>query len=163
MIKPIENIERKILDKQRLQTMLNIWDMKERKIVFTNGCFDVLHYGHIHYLSEAKSFGDVLIIGLNTDQSVSQLKGKDRPINGEYYRAIQLAAMQFIDAVVYFSEDTPQKLIELIRPQVLVKGGDYKKEDIVGADFVESIGGCIEIIPFVSGFSSSKIINLLNE
>jgi rfaE bifunctional protein nucleotidyltransferase chain/domain len=143
--------------------LLAYWRFKDRKIVFTNGCFDILHRGHIEYLIQAASLGDELIIGLNTDESVRILKGNSRPINDEQSRAIALASLQFVSAVVLFAETTPLELIKFVKPHVLVKGGDYKPEDIVGSDFVLSYNGQVEIIPFFEGFSTTKLINELNK
>lgn len=136
--------------------------LHNQKIVFTNGCFDVLHYGHVRYLLDAKSLGDLLVVGLNSDDSVRRLKGESRPINGEKERAFVLAALEFVDYIVVFEEDTPKKLIETVKPDVLVKGGDYQIENIVGADFVIQNGGTVTTIPFVEGFSSTRIIEQLN-
>jgi rfaE bifunctional protein nucleotidyltransferase chain/domain len=151
-------IKSKILD----QNDLSVWsfDLRQKKksIVFTNGCFDVLHFGHVSYLAEARNLGDVLIIGLNSDSSVKKLKGESRPINDENARAMLLASLVFVDAVVIFNEDTPEKIIKMISPKILVKGGDYKIENIAGADFVIENGGSVEVISFVEGYSSSKII-----
>ena len=135
--------------------------LHNHKIVFTNGCFDVLHFGHVQYLMEAKKLGDLLVVGLNSDASVRRLKGESRPINGEKERAFVLAALAFVDYVVVFEEDTPKELIEVVKPNVLVKGGDYKIENIVGADFVMQNGGTVTTIPFVEGFSSTHIIEQL--
>lgn len=132
---------------------------KSKKVVFTNGCFDVLHRGHIEYLAKASDMGDFLIIGLNTDKSVKRLKGNNRPINNEYDRALLLSALQYVSAVVYFHEDTPYNLINHIQPDVLVKGGDYNLKDIVGYDIVKNKKGEIAIINFVEGYSSSSVIN----
>lgn len=132
-----------------------------RKIVFTNGCFDVLHYGHIRYLLEARKLGDLLVVGLNSDESVRRLKGSSRPINRENERAFVLAALACVDYVTLFEEDTPEELIKLVRPDVLVKGGDYTLDNIVGADFVTKNGGTVTTIPFVEGFSSTRIIEKL--
>lgn len=142
--------------------LLAFWRFKDKKIVFTNGCFDVLHRGHFEYLMQAASLGDVLVIGLNTDDSVKKLKGSNRPINDEESRAMALACMQFVHAVVLFSEETPTELIKMVRPDVLVKGGDYKPNEISGSDFVTSYGGRVEIIPFIEGYSSTKIIEQLH-
>ena len=130
-------------------------------MVFTNGCFDVLHFGHVHYLLQAKKLGDILVIGLNSDGSVRRLKGPARPVNGEKNRAYVLAALAFVDYVVVFEEDTPEELIKVIRPDVLVKGGDYTIDRIAGADFVRQNGGVVTTIPFVEGFSSTQIIEQL--
>jgi len=127
-------------------------------IVFTNGCFDLLHPGHIEYLAAAKALGDILIVGINDDDSVKRLKGAKRPINELDDRVIMLSALQAIDFVVPFSDDTPESLIKAIMPQILVKGGDYTKETIVGAKFVESQGGTVEIIPFKKGYSTTDLI-----
>ncbi|MBP1672495.1 MAG: rfaE bifunctional protein [Bacteroidetes bacterium] len=134
-----------------------------QKVVFTNGCFDVLHVGHVQYLAQAKSLGDLLIIGINSDHSVKRLKGEDRPINPENARALVLAALQFVDYVVLFEEDTPYNLIAQIVPDFLVKGGDYQIKDIVGADVVQNHGGQVITIPFVEGYSSSNIIKKMND
>jgi len=131
---------------------------KRLKIVFTNGCFDILHAGHVSYLSKAKSLGDVLVIGLNSDSSVKKLKGKSRPVVSQKYRAIVLAGMEAVDIVIIFSELTPLKLIKAIRPDALVKGGDWKKKDIVGADFVESYGGKVRNLTYIKGFSTRGLI-----
>lgn len=152
-----ERISGKIVDRQKLKNMLSVWQFKDKKIVFTNGCFDILHLGHIDYLSKAKDQGNVLIIGLNTDHSVSRLKGKNRPITDEKSRSMILASLQFVDAVILFDEDTPYELISFIQPDVLVKGSDYKPEDIVGYDIVEAKNGQIVTIDFLEGYSTSAI------
>jgi rfaE bifunctional protein nucleotidyltransferase chain/domain len=129
-----------------------------KKIVFTNGVFDIIHMGHISYLSRAKAMGDVLIIGLNTDKSAGKVKGKNRPINKQSDRAGVLSALEFVDYIVYFSEETPEKLIRQIKPDILVKGADYKVSQIVGADFVQSYGGKVRRIKLLPGRSTSGII-----
>ena len=139
------------------QRMLNIWQFQGKKIVFTNGCFDILHLGHIDYLSKAKDLGDVLIIGLNTDLSVSKIKGNNRPIQDENSRAMILASVGFVDAVVFFGEDTPYNLIKITQPNILVKGADYKAENIVGYDIVKNKGGEIITIEFLEGYSTTGI------
>jgi len=139
------------------QRMLTIWQFQGRRIVFTNGCFDILHLGHIDYLSKAKDLGDLLIIGLNTDLSVSRIKGKNRPIQDEISRAMVLASIGFVDAVVFFGEETPYNLINTIQPDILVKGADYKAEDIVGYDIVKNKGGQIVTIEFLEGYSTTAI------
>lgn len=131
---------------------------KKKKVVFTNGCFDILHSGHVRYLKQAANFGDLLIVGLNSDESVKRLKGQNRPINSQTDRAMILGALEFVDYIVIFDEDTPLNLIENIVPEVLVKGADYKKEDVVGAEFVETNGGRVELVPFVEGYSTTNII-----
>ncbi|ROL60130.1 D-glycero-beta-D-manno-heptose 1-phosphate adenylyltransferase [Bacteroidetes/Chlorobi group bacterium MS-B_bin-24] len=147
-----------IVDFNEIEKICNSLREQNKKIVFTNGCFDILHRGHIEYLTKAKEFGDVLIVGLNSDTSVQRLKGKDRPINSESDRARILDALKPVDYVVIFEEDTPLHLIQMVKPDVLVKGGDYKVEEIVGSEFVMSYGGKVEIIPFVEGKSTTKII-----
>lgn len=129
------------------------------KLVFTNGCFDLLHPGHIEYLIAARSLGDKLIVGVNDNTSVSRLKGKSRPINDLHFRMTMLSALHCVDHVVPFEEDTPLELIKLIKPKVLVKGGDYKKENIVGANLVEQSGGEVAIIPFKEGYSTTSLID----
>jgi len=131
---------------------------KEHKLVFTNGCFDILHAGHIHYLSEAANLGDILIIGLNSDTSVNRLKGPGRPVNPQDARATMLTALRMVDFVVLFEEDTPFELIKSVMPDFLVKGGDYRPEDIVGYDLVKAYGGEVITIPFLEGFSSTALI-----
>ncbi len=136
---------------------------QEHKLVFTNGCFDILHKGHLHLLSAANDLGDILIIGLNTDASVSRLKGKDRPVKDQDTRAEILASLVYVDYVILFDEDTPYMLIQQVQPNLLVKGGDYKVEDIVGYDVVTASGGSVQIIPFLEGFSSTSLVNKLGE
>jgi len=131
-------------------------------IVFTNGCFDIIHVGHTSYLAQAKLLGDVLIIGVNTDDSVKRLKGPTRPVNNQNDRAEVLVALKSVDIAVFFDEDTPKRLIELVKPDVLVKGGDYTIPQIVGADFVLVNGGDVKVIPYVEGKSTSKIIEKIN-
>ena len=135
---------------------------KNKKVVFTNGCFDILHIGHVKYLKEAKNRGDILVLGLNSDASVKRLKGPTRPINNEKDRMDLLAEMDFIDYLVVFDEDTPIKLIEAVCPDILVKGGDYEPDQIVGADFVRAHGGTVEVIPFVEGKSTTNIIEAMH-
>ena len=134
------------------------WKDQQEKLVFTNGCFDLMHIGHLDYLSKAKDLGSRLIIGLNSSESVSRLKGPSRPINNDESRGQMLAALEFVDLVVLFSEDTPLKLINHIQPNILVKGGDYTKENIVGAKEVENAGGSVEIINFVDGYSTTSLV-----
>ena len=128
------------------------------KIVFTNGCFDILHYGHVKYLEKCRSLGDLLVVGLNSDSSLRRLKGKNRPVTGQNQRAAILLALRCVDYVVIFKESTPKKLIENILPNVLAKGGDWKKKDIVGASSVEKAGGRVVSVSFVKGYSTSKIL-----
>lgn len=147
-----------ILAKQVLK-----WQIHNEKVVFTNGCFDILHLGHIDYLSKAADLGDRLIIGLNTDASVSKLKGPSRPVIDELTRASKLASFAYVDAIVYFGEETPLELIKTVKPNVLVKGGDYTIETIVGADEVSANGGEVKVIPFLPGHSSSSIIDKIRK
>lgn len=135
------------------------WRVKGYKIVFTNGCFDILHQGHIAILLAAAEEGQKLVLGLNTDASVKKLKGENRPINDEQSRALVMAAQLYVDAVTLFDEDTPLELIQAIRPDVIVKGGDYTPETVVGHDFMNSYGGKTVIVPTVNGFSTTSIIN----
>ena len=151
-------IQNKIYSKEELLRHRNIWRTFSKKVVFTNGCFDILHHGHIHLLAEAASLGDILVVGVNTDSSVKRLKGEERPVTNEQDRLFQLAALLCVDAVCLFDEDTPEQLIETLQPDVLVKGGDYTLDKIVGAEYVMSLGGRVEIIPFVEGYSTSSII-----
>jgi D-glycero-beta-D-manno-heptose 1-phosphate adenylyltransferase len=132
--------------------------LRSRKIVFTNGCFDLLHVGHVRYLQEAKAQGDLLVVGVNADASVKRLKGPTRPIQNENDRAEILAALGAVDYVIIFPEDTPAELIQNVRPDVLVKGGDWKPEQIVGSSFVQSYGGQVKSLQFVDGRSTTKII-----
>lgn len=132
-----------------------------RKIVFTNGCFDVLHAGHVHYLRQAKALGDILVVGINSDISVRRLKGAGRPVNAAKDRAEVLAALKSVDFVTVFSEETPLKLIRALRPDFLVKGGDWKPADIVGGSFVQTYGGRVSSLAFVKGRSTSRLLNAI--
>ena len=131
---------------------------RRKRIVFTNGCFDILHVGHIRYLRKAKSLGDILVVGLNTDRSVRLIKGEKRPIVPQEERAEVLAALEFVDYVVFFDEPDPFTLIEKVKPHILVKGADWTKDKIVGRDLVEKTGGRVVRIPLVPGASSSGVI-----
>ena len=148
----------KIKSLPELKRIVTNLKKKGKKIVFTNGCFDLLHPGHIYYLKEAKKKGSILILGLNSDSSVRKLKGKGRPLIPQKDRAELLANFEFIDYITIFDEDTPERLIKQISPDVLVKGGDYKKEDVIGGKFVAEKGGKVLIIPFLKGHSTSKLI-----
>ncbi|MBR9861228.1 D-glycero-beta-D-manno-heptose 1-phosphate adenylyltransferase [bacterium] len=145
-------------DRKKLAEEIQRWKDFNDTVVFTNGCFDILHRGHIDYLSKAAEQGDRFVIGVNTDRSVSTLKGPRRPIIDEDSRALKLAALAFVDAVILFDEDTPLELITELKPNVLIKGGDYTEETVVGADFVKSNGGKVMLIPFLEGYSTSSII-----
>lgn len=153
----IDHLRNKIYDLKELKLQLERWRLKSKKIAFTNGCFDILHLGHVDYLAKASDLADVLIIGLNTDASTRRLKGPHRPINDEQQRAMLLAAMTFVDGVVLFDEETPYELINFIRPDVLVKGADYSPEKIVGYDIVTKNGGMVTTIEFLPGYSTSAI------
>ncbi|MDP3444368.1 MAG: D-glycero-beta-D-manno-heptose 1-phosphate adenylyltransferase [Ignavibacteria bacterium] len=157
-MKKIEAIQKRIFTPKSLETMLAVWRFQGKKIVFTNGCFDILHLGHVDYLSKAADLGDILIIGVNTDSSVSRLKGPLRPVNDEIARSTLLASLHFVDAVILFDEPTPYSLIDMVQPDVLVKGKDYRAEDVVGYDIVTAKGGCVETIDLVEGYSTSSII-----
>ncbi len=149
----------KIIDTPaKLKKNLCLWRFQNEKIVFTNGCFDLLHLGHLTYLAEAKALGTKLIVGLNSDASVRRLKGVTRPVNDEATRSALLAAFYFVDAVIVFEEDTPYNLITTILPDVLVKGGDYEIATIIGAKEVLKNGGEVKVLSFVEGYSSSGVI-----
>jgi len=154
----LEVTKNKIFDRALLGNRVAMWRFLNNKIVFTNGCFDILHRGHIEYLSQARDKGAVLIIGLNSDASVKRIKGEGRPVQDEMTRALVLASLRIVDAVVLFDEDTPYELIKFVQPDVLVKGGDYTEETIVGADIVKANGGEVAIIPLVEGYSTSAIL-----
>src|SRR5690554_1234484 len=155
----LEIIENKIFELDSLLVRLMQWRENGEKIVFTNGCFDIIHRGHIDYLSKARDLGDRLIIGVNTDSSVRGLKGKNRPIQDEVSRATILAALGFVDAIVLFDSPTPEELINKIIPDVLVKGADYKIEDIVGYKTMVENNKEIKTIEFLEGYSTTKIEN----
>ncbi|MBO4307099.1 MAG: D-glycero-beta-D-manno-heptose 1-phosphate adenylyltransferase [Bacteroidales bacterium] len=159
-----QDIEQKIITLDEMCKRLDTLRSRETKcnVVFTNGCFDLLHRGHADYLSRARDLGDLLIVGLNSDSSVSRLKGPSRPISNQNSRAYLLASFAFVDYVILFEDDTPKKLIEAIRPDILVKGGDYKKEEVVGWDFVESYGGKVALLDLVRGESTTNLVNRMN-
>lgn len=149
----------KILPHNLISDRLTDWKKEGKSIVFTNGCFDILHLGHVDYLEKASELGDKLVIGLNTDSSVRKLKGPERPVNDEITRSRILAALQFVDAVILFEEDTPLDLIRQVKPDILVKGDDYTVQTIVGADIVIENGGAVKTIPLVKGYSTSNVIS----
>ena len=153
----LEIIENKIIPADRLSNLASMWRFKDETIVFTNGCFDILHYGHIHLLTAAREFGHKLIVGMNSDASTTRLKGEGRPINKEHDRAMLLASLHLVDAVAVFEEDTPLELIRTIQPGVLVKGGDYKADEVVGAEEMKTWGGRVEIVDFLEGYSSTTV------
>jgi rfaE bifunctional protein, domain II len=154
----INQIENKIFTLEALLQQVSKWKSYSEKIVFTNGCFDLVHRGHIDYLAKSSTLGSKLIIGLNTDASVSKIKGPSRPLQDQKTRAMLMASLFFVDAVVLFDDDTPYNLIKAIVPDVLVKGADYKLQDIVGYDIVTANGGCVKTIKFLEGFSTSGIV-----
>jgi rfaE bifunctional protein nucleotidyltransferase chain/domain len=162
-MKAVQAIPNKIFILQTIQQQLNHWRLLSKKIVFTNGVFDILHEGHIASLSEAASFGNILIVGVNADASVKRLKGESRPVNAEQSRALLLASLLMTDAIIIFEEDTPINLITTILPDVLVKGGDYTLEQIVGAKEVIANGGEVKIVPIVEGFSTTGIIEKMRK
>lgn len=154
-----ETIKSKVASLEDAVRLVNGWRVTSNKIVFTNGCFDIFHPGHAEYLAMASDMGSKLVVGMNSDDSIRRLgKGVERPINNEATRSIVLASLQVVDLIVVFDEDTPINLIEAIKPDFLVKGGDWAKEDIVGSSLVESYGGQVEVIPFVEGFSTTSVI-----
>jgi rfaE bifunctional protein nucleotidyltransferase chain/domain len=154
-----EDIIKKILPFDQIEPLFSDSFREQHKLVFTNGCFDVLHRGHIYYLSRARELGDLLVLGLNSDESVARLKGPGRPVNKQQARAEVLGGLAFVDHIVIFPEDTPLNLIKAVRPHVLIKGGDYKVEEIVGYQQVRSWGGIVKTIPLLEGYSSSSIID----
>lgn len=153
----LQIIEDKVVSPDKLQRLLKVWRLKDQKIVFTNGCFDLLHLGHIDYLAKAADMGTKLVIGLNSDYSTANLKGPSRPITDQRSRSHILASLFFVDAVVLFDEETPLELIHLVKPDVLVKGADYRIENIVGADFVLSYGAEVKTITYIDGYSTTAI------
>ena len=153
----------KIYSLEELENQVNAWKQVGEEIVFTNGCFDIIHRGHIEVLAQTADLGDKLIIGLNSDNSIQKLKGKNRPIIDEQSRAILLASLSFVDAVVLFSEDTPITLIRTLLPDILAKGGDYKVNTVVGHEVIQENGGEIVLVPFIDGFSSSAIIEKIRK
>jgi len=150
-------IQQKIKTPETIAQALAEWRTMGQRIVFTNGCFDLLHYGHLHYLAQARDLADRLVVGLNSADSVRRLKGPNRPINDELTRTHLLAALQMVDAIIVFEEDTPLDLIQLVQPDILVKGGDWNPEQIVGSDLVLARGGQVLSLPFVAGYSTTNI------
>ena len=159
----LESITRKIVTLDEAKQIVAEWKSAGEKIVFTNGCFDIIHKGHVSYLSKARDLGTKLILGLNTDESVKRLKGENRPVKELESRALTVASFEYIDLVVPFSDDTPLKVISTLLPDVLVKGGDYKIADIVGAKEVTANGGSVLTIDFVDGFSTTNYFKKLKE
>ena len=155
----LKSINTKILPLKSLKNQVTNWKKTGKKVVFTNRCFDLIHRGHIEALAQTADLGDKLIIGLNSDVSIKKLKGESRPIIDENSRAILLASLSFVDAIVLFSEETPLNLISNLNPDILAKGGDYKINTIVGHEIIRKNGGEVILVPFVEGFSSSNIID----
>ncbi|MDP4187827.1 MAG: D-glycero-beta-D-manno-heptose 1-phosphate adenylyltransferase [Bacteroidota bacterium] len=158
-----EAVEKKIYNKEQIPQMLALWRFQNKKIVFTNGCFDILHRGHVEYLAKAASLGDILIVGLNTDDSVKRIKGEGRPVQDEISRALVLSSLQFVNAVILFDEDTPYELIKLVQPDILVKGSDYKAKEIVGYDIVTAKGGKVVTIDLIKGYSTTRMIEKMTK
>ncbi len=159
----LDYVQAKIHTFQSFPQQRHLWSFKAERVVFTNGCFDLLHSGHLTYLAKARDLGHHLIVGLNSDASVKRLKGENRPVKGLEDRALALASLSFVDAVISFEEDTPARLIELVRPDVLVKGGDYAIEEIVGHELVQGYGGLVTTIDLVPGKSTTGLIERMNE
>ena len=159
MSKALKKINDKIFDLQLLMNNIEKWRSEKKKIVFTNGCFDLIHLGHIEILARSSDFGDRLIIGVNSDLSIKKLKGKNRPITKESSRIKQLSALEFVDAVILFDEETPLKLIKTIKPDVITKGGDYTVKNVVGNEVVSQKNGEVVIIPLTQGYSTTSILN----
>ena len=155
----MEKSARKIVTLSEASAQVREWQRAGQLVVFTNGCFDLIHLGHVDYLEKARLLGDRLVIGLNTDDSVSRFKGPERPLQDQQSRARVLAAMQFIDLVVFFDDDTPLNLISELLPNILVKGSDYLADNIVGADVVKKNGGVVRTIDFVPGYSTTRIVD----
>ncbi len=153
----LQVIQNKIIDKDALSKLVANYQLKNQKIVFTNGCFDLLHQGHVTYLAQAASLGNRLIVGINSDNSVQKLKGIHRPIQDEKSRTLIMASLHVISAVIVFDEDTPLELIKIIKPDFLVKGGDWEPAKIVGSDIVQSYGGQVISISFIDGYSTTTI------
>lgn len=158
---PIAMETGKIIEFNEIKNIISELRKNSKKIVFTNGCFDIIHAGHVGYLNEAKALGDILVVGMNSDKSVRRLKGESRPVINEKDRAYILANLKPVDYVVIFDEDTPYMLIKEIIPDILVKGGDYEGKNVAGGDIVESAGGRVTLINFIKGKSTSNIINAI--
>lgn len=158
----MQNIKSKIFNWNNLQKQIAIWRSQNKKLVFTNGCFDILHLGHVEYLSKSKGLGDILIVGLNSDLSPYwNEKGDNRPINNDYSRSVLIASLMFVDGVVLFDDETPEDMIDFVKPDILVKGNDYKAEDVVGYNSVISNGGEVLTVELTEGYSTTNIIKQL--
>jgi len=162
-MKASNKIPLKLMSRDELQKQSNRWKLQGRKIIFTNGCFDILHKGHLELLAQAAALGDILVVGVNADLSVSKLKGDERPVNDESFRSLMLASLTIVDAVCIFPEDTPLELIQTIMPDIIVKGGDYDPSSVVGAEDVVKNGGEVKIIPLVTGYSTSALIRKIRD
>lgn len=157
----VSSIQDKIVDREQLREKTSQWRKEGKKLVFTNGCFDILHKGHLEVLTASAGFGDVLVVGLNTDASVRRLKGPDRPVNHESFRTWMMASLQLVDAVTLFDEPTPWELLEVLQPDVIVKGGDYSVDQVVGAKEVLARGGEVRLVPIVEGYSTTALIETI--
>ncbi|MDX2046717.1 MAG: D-glycero-beta-D-manno-heptose 1-phosphate adenylyltransferase [Chitinophagaceae bacterium] len=162
-MKQSHHIPNKILSRAELVYQSRRWKFLGKKIVFTNGCFDILHQGHMEVLKQAAALGDVLVVGVNSDASVKRLKGNKRPVNNEAFRSLMLASLTIVDAVSVFDEDTPLELIIALEPDILVKGGDYKPEQVAGGEQVIKNGGEVKIIPLVKGYSTTGLIDKIQQ
>ncbi len=158
----LNSIKNKIFTPDKLVELRNIWGNEGEKVVFTNGCFDLIHLGHLDYLARASELGDKFIIAVNADSSVKLLKGPTRPFKDEYSRMLLLASLTYTDAVVLFHEETPFNLISKLIPDVLVKGGDYHAGDIIGGDIIRSHGGQVVVLPFLEGYSTTGLVEKIN-
>jgi D-beta-D-heptose 7-phosphate kinase/D-beta-D-heptose 1-phosphate adenosyltransferase len=158
MSKKLNKLKAKILNIKDLSQIIKKWRLNGDKIIFTNGCFDIIHLGHLEILARSADLGDKLIVGINSDISVKKIKGNSRPIIEEDSRAKQLAAIEFIDAVILFNEDTPHNLISFINPDIITKGGDYKKNDVIGNELMNKKDGEVVIIPLTQGYSTTSIL-----
>ncbi len=158
-----DQIRAKIKTLSEAERQVNSWKKRNKKVVFTNGCFDLIHLGHLSYLMEAKALGDYLVIGINSNASVARLKGTERPVKDQESRVTLMASMQFVDLVVLFDQDTPIELIEKMLPDILVKGGDWLPDQIVGSELVLEHGGAVLSLPFLEGFSTTNFINKIKK
>ena len=163
MTKNVRSFKKNVLSQEEMEKKIRKLQQEGKKVVFTNGVFDILHIGHLTYLEEAKSMGDILVVGVNSDSSVKVNKGDKRPINTEIFRAEMLAGLKSVDFTVIFSEKTPERLLDLLKPDIHVKGGDYRKEELPETEIVEKNGGEVEILSFVNNISTTEIINKIIE